>query len=292
MLLVLAWASVSAQFRTGVDLVELYVSVVDERGAPIAGLVREDFEVVEDGRRQELSLFSAGQAPLALAVAVDRSFSVAGPRLDVMKTALAALIDRLPADARLLLLGVGSRVDTLSPFGTDRAAQSRALAALDAFGSTSLHDAIIEAVDRLPAAEGRRALLLLSDGVDRFSRTTAAEVVTHIRTRDVLVFPVTLGARTPPLFTEAAAVTGGRAVNVRDPSQLSATLQTLLAELGAQYLLGYAPARRDPQPLAPQAGTGVPSPSSGASAPVWRSVRVTVRLPGLIARTRQGYWAR
>jgi Ca-activated chloride channel homolog len=281
MLLVLGWASVSAQFRTGVDLVELYVSVVDEHGAPIEGLAREDFEVFEDGRRQDVSVFSAGRAPLALAVALDRSFSVAGPRLGVIKTAAARLIDTLPPDARLLLLGVGSRVDTLAPFGTDRTAQRRALGALDAFGSTSLNDAIVVAVDRIQEAEGRRALLLLSDGRDRFSQTTAAEVVTHIRTRDVLVFPVAVGADTPPLFAEAAAATGGRAVSVRDPSRLSATLQTLLAELGAQYLLGYAPARRDQQPL-----------TSPGSAPVWRSVRVTVRRPGATVRTRQGYWTK
>jgi Ca-activated chloride channel homolog len=266
-------AAPAAQFRAGVDLVELAVSVVDAHGAPLTGLGRDDFEVRENDVLQEVSVFAAGRAPLSLAVAIDRSFSVAGAPLAVMKTATAQLLGRLQPDAQVLLLGVGSRIEDLAPLGVDRAAQTRALSGLDAFGSTSLHDAIVTAVDRIQAGGGRRALLLLSDGVDRYSRTSAADVLAHVRTRDVLVFSVAVGSDATPLFRDMAAASGGRAIGVRDPSRLAATLEALADELSAQYVIGYAPKRV-------------------ASTREWRRVAVSVKRKGVTVRTRQGYWTR
>ena len=117
-----------------------------------------------------------------------------------------------PTDASLLL-GIGSRVEVLAPLGTDRQAQARALAALDAFGSTSLHDAIVTAVDRIQAGRGRRALVLLSDGVDRYSRRRRRRcwpTSTDARRAGVSRAPSVPAA--PPLFRDVAAVNGRRAV--------------------------------------------------------------------------------
>ena len=266
-------AAPATQFRAGVDLVELYVSVVDAHGAPITGLGRSDFEVRENGASQDIAVFAAGRAPLSLAVAIDRSFSVAGPRLGAMKTATARVLGRLQPEAQVLLLGIGSRVEELAPLGVDRAGQARALTAVDAFGSTSLHDAIVTAVDRIQAGRGRRALLLLSDGVDRYSQTPAAEVVAHVRTRAVLMFPVAVGAETTPLFRDIADVTGGRAVGVRDLARLDAALASLADELSAQYVLGY-------------------TPKVAATTREWRRVSVEVRHRDVAVRTRQGYWTK
>jgi Ca-activated chloride channel homolog len=272
LLLVLA-AAPGAQFRGGIDLVELYVSVVDAQGSPVTGLVREDFEVRENDSRQQVSVFSAGLAPLSLALAIDRSFSVEGARLGVMKTAAAQLLGRLQPDAQVLLLAIGSQIDELAPLGPDRAAQSTALGRLEAFGSTSLHDAIVTAVDRVQPERGRRALLLLSDGVDRYSKASASEVVEHVRTRDVLIFPVAVGTDAPPLFRDIAAASGGRAIGVRDQSRLGPALRVLADELSAQYVLGYAP-------------------DKPASVREWRRIAVTVARRGVTVRTRQGYWTK
>jgi Ca-activated chloride channel homolog len=263
----------TAQFESRVEVVELYVSVIDGHGSPVGGLGRDDFAVFEDGARQQLMTFSAGRLPLALAVALDRSFSVAGPRLAVMKTAIEGLVDALAEADRVTLLAVGSRVEVVSPLGTDRAPLRRALAAVDAFGTTSLRDAMIAAVDLVQPSGGRRALVLLSDGEDRYSAASAAEVTAHVGARDVLVFPVAVGAAAPPLFVDVAAATGGRALGVRDPSRLRATLRTLAGELAAQYLLRYAPSRR-------------------VTTRAWRGVEVRVARPGLAVRTRRGYWTR
>lgn len=263
----------AAQFRAGVDVVELYVSVVDANGAPVTGLTRGDFTVRENGAAQDIAVFAAGRAPLALALAIDRSFSVAGPRLGVLKTAAARLLDRLQPDAQVLLLGIGSQVDELAPLGADRAAQTRALTALDAFGSTSLHDAIVMAVDRIQAGQGRRALVLLSDGVDRYSQASAADVLAHVRTRDVLIFPAAIGRDATPLFRDIADATGGRALGARDPAQLAPALVRLADELSAQYVIGY-------------------TPKTVATTREWRRLAVSVTRRGAVARTRQGYWTK
>ncbi len=274
LLVVLALAAApAAQFRGGVDLVELYVSVVDDRGVPVTGLTRDDFIVREDNQPQPVSVFSAERAPLSLALAIDRSFSVEGPRLDVMKTAAAQLLGRLQPDAQVLLLAIGSQVVELAPMSADRPAQIAAVGEIEAFGATSLHDAIILAVDRIQADRGRRALVLLSDGADRYSQASAVDVAEHVRTRDVLVFPVAVGTDATPLFREIAAGTGGRAIGVRNASRLGSVLQTLADELSAQYVIGYVP-------------------NHPASVREWRRISVSVTRRGVSVRTRQGYWTR
>jgi len=274
--LALLVAGARAQFRTDVETVELFVSVTDGAGRPVTTLGRDDFEVFDNDVRQPLSVFAAGNVPLALAVAIDRSFSVAGKPLEAMKAAVDDLVRALQPDDRLLLLAIGSQVDVLAPFGTDRSAQRQALAALNTFGSTSLHDAIVVAIDRIQEAGGRRVLVLLSDGDDRYSQASATEVLAHARNRDVLIYPLAVRseAGAPPLFHDLAAATGGEAFAVRNPARVGATLRTLAAGLRAQYMLGYVP------------------PQTATSAAEWRRVRVVTRKSGLTVRTRQGYWTR
>jgi Ca-activated chloride channel homolog len=260
------------QFRTGVDLVEVYVSVTDERGVPVGDLARSDFELLEDGQEQRFDTFVAGGLPLSVALAIDRSFSVAGRRLEIMKAASRRFLDVLgPTDA-LTLVGIGSRVEELVPLSHDHAAARRALDRLDAFGSTSLHDAIIASIGRIQAAGGRRALILLSDGVDRYSRASARDVVEHARRHDVLVFPVAVMSRRSMLFNEVAVVTGGRALDGRDAVSLTGALTSIARELRAQYLLGYVSSRAFP------------------ARSVWRTIEVRVARPRVHVRARSGYW--
>jgi Ca-activated chloride channel homolog len=260
------------QFASGVNAVEVYVSVTDARGEPVKGLTKGDFEVREDGSPQEISTFTAGNLPLSVAVAIDRSFSMAGPQLTLAKTAARAFLGELrPADESMIL-AVGSTVDVLAPLSAERQPQFEALSRLDAFGTTGLHDAIIDAIDAVQPAKGRRALVLLSDGNDRYSRATAGEALQAARASDVMIYPVALGETRPPLFAELATLTGGRSFHARDPKTLPATLRAIAQELREQYLLGYTPAR------AIVTGTNE-----------WRSIEVVVRRPNVQVRARDGY---
>jgi Ca-activated chloride channel family protein len=265
-------SALARQFSSGVNLVEVYASVTDSRGEPLTGLRQADFELREDGERQAISNFAAGEFPLSVAIAVDRSFSMDGTRLTLAKAAVRAFLAELrPADESMVI-AVGSEVETIAPLSTNRAAQIDALDRLDAFGTTGLYDAIISAVDSVQPAKGRRALVLLSDGDDRYSRATLAEALDRARGSDVMIYPVALGSTRPPLFAELATLTGGRSFHARDAATLTATLRAMAHELHTQYLLGYTPSR----PLV-------------AGSHEWRSISVTVKQTGAQVRARDGY---
>jgi Ca-activated chloride channel family protein len=260
------------QFSSGVNLVEVYASATNERGEAVTGLTQADFELRENGEVQAISNFAAGEFPLSVAIALDRSFSMSGTRLGLAKSAARAFLGELRPTDESMVLAIGSEVEVVAPLSADRARQFDSLTRLDPFGTTGLHDAIIRAIDEVQVAKGRRALVLLSDGADRYSRSTAADALDRARRADVMVFPVALGATRPPLFAELATLTGGRSFHTRDPATLTGTLRTIARELREQYLLGYTPSR----PLV--AGNNE-----------WRSIVVTVKRPGVRVRARDGY---
>lgn len=261
-----------AQFASGVNVVEVYASVTDSRGQPVRGLGREDFELREDGELQQISNFTAGDFPLSAAVALDRSFSMAGQRLELAKAGARAFLGELGPRDEAMVIAVGSNVETVASLSAERARQLDAVARLDAFGTTGLHDAIISAIDAVQPAKGRRALVLLSDGNDRYSRASAEAALERARGADVMIYPVALGATRPPLFAELATITGGRSFHVRDPNRLPDILRSIARELREQYLLGYTPRT----PIV--AGTNE-----------WRSITVNVKRAGVQVRARDGY---
>lgn len=267
------WAN--AQFSSGVTVVEVYATATDAAGAAVLDLRPGDFEVREDGVVQRISAFAAGDFPLAVAVAIDRSWSMAGQRLPLAKQAARTFVTQLrPAD-RAMLIAVASNTEVIAPLSTDRAPALQALAGLQPWSTSGLYDGIVACLDMIQPAGGRRALVLLSDGLDRYSRTTAAEALERARQTDVLVYPIGFGKGGAPIFTELAVQTGGRSFAVDDPKDLDKTFGAIAQELRHQYLLGYAPAR-----AAPPGG------------PEWRSIDVRVLRPGVTVRARPGYLAR
>jgi Ca-activated chloride channel family protein len=257
------------QFALGVSAVEVYATVTDAMGEPVVGLKASDFTILEDGKPQVISTFAAGEFPLAVAVAIDRSFSVAADRLTAATSSAQSFVEHLrPAD-QVMVLAVGSEVETVAPLSADHAAAVTALGRLERWGTTPLYDATLAALAIIQHASGRRALILLSDGEDRYSRTTSDALVAEARLRDVLVYPVATGRKRPELFVELASVTGGRSFQGTERRDLEATLGAIARELRLQYLLGYTP---------------VADERRG-----WRSIRVTVPRPDVNVRARQGY---
>jgi Ca-activated chloride channel family protein len=263
----------SAQFTSGVNVVEVYATVTDESGEPVRGLTRDDFGIREDNQPQTISTFAAGDFPLSVAIALDRSFSMAsGGRLAVAKSAAKVFLNELRTGDEALVLAIGSSVETVAPRSTRRTEQAAAIDRLEPWGTTGLHDAIIAGIDGMQESKGRRALVLLSDGDDRFSTASAADALSRARRSDVMVYPIALGRTRPSLFVELAALTGGRSFHVRDPKQLAETLRAVARELRYQYLLGYTPA----QPIV-------------AGEERWRSITVRVNRPKVRVRARDGY---
>jgi len=278
----LGWQTLGrAQFASGVNVVEVYAAVVDQAGNPVTGLTRADFTVLEDGAPQSLSAFAEADFPLAVTVAIDRSFSMAPrrgrgspPALGTAAAARTFVGDLRPQD-QAMVIAIGSEVETIAPLSTDRAAQLQAIAGLAPWGTTGLHDAIIASIDAIQAAKGRRAMVLLSDGNDRYSNASASDALTRARQSDVMIYPVAFGAAQPPLFAQLATLTGGRSFHPRDPAQVDTAMHAIAAELHHQYLLGYSPSR----PIV-----------SGANE--WRSIVVRVNRPTVTVRARDGYVAK
>jgi Ca-activated chloride channel family protein len=265
-----------AQFTSGVNLVEVYATVTDGRGEPITGLTAADFTVAEDGMPQRISAFAAGEFPLAIAIGLDRSFSMGGRdnRLGVAKSAARTLVGALRADDQGMVVTIGSETEIAAPLSGDRRAALAAIDRLDAWGTTPLYDATLAALDAIQPARGRRALVLISDGTDRFSETTATDLVGRARNHDVLVYPVAIGTARPPVFAELASASGGRSFFVREPAAVIATMGQIAKELRFQYLLGYVPSRER------------------AGDPSWHAIDVTVTRQDVRVRAREGYSGR
>jgi Ca-activated chloride channel family protein len=173
-----------------------------------------------------------------------------------------------------MVIAIGSDTETVAPLTTDHRVALGAIDHLDRWGTTPLYDATVSALDAIQPAKGRRALVLLSDGKDRYSRTSSSELLEHARRADVLVYPVAIGPARPPVFAELAAASGGRSFFESTPAGLQVTMTTIARELRFQYLLGYAPARE---------------PSDH---PRWRSIDVRVTRPDLTVSARDGYFSR
>jgi Ca-activated chloride channel family protein len=260
------------QFGTTVQVVEVYASVTDARGEPLRGLSQDQFTVREDGVIQAVSTFAEGEFPLSVAVGVDRSWSMAGERLEVAKAGARTLLAELRPDDQAMVVAIGGAVETVAPLSAERAGQAAAVDRLDPWSTTALHDAVIAAIDRVQTGTGRRALVLFSDSTDRYSRADAAAVLEHARGADVMVYPVGLGGQRSALFAELAVLTGGRSFQATNREEVTTAVRSIARELRTQYLLGYSPSRPRDQ------GPGD-----------WRSIRVEVRAPGARVRARDGY---
>jgi Ca-activated chloride channel homolog len=264
----------AAQFSSRVQLVEVYASVTDAAGEPVTGLQQGDFLVAEDGELQTIATFAAGEFPLAVALGVDRSWSMAGEKLANAKAAAQSFLNLLKPSDRSMVMAISAEAEVIAPLSSDRAAQIRAVRRLDPWSSTALHDAIVASLDRLEPEPGRQALVIFSDGADRYSDAQPADVLARARRSTALVYPIALGRTRPPLLAELAVLTGGRSFLLKDTRELEQALGTIARELRHQYLLGYTPAK----PIV-----------SGEDE--WRSIRVTLRnpRPGIRVRARDGY---
>jgi VWFA-related protein len=241
-----------------------------------------DFEVLEDGVRQTVSVFAAGEFPLTVALGVDRSLSMRGEPLRLAIRASQAFLRALRPPDRSMVWAIADGADVIAPLDEPRESQIAAVAALFPWSTTALHDGVVAALDRLDPEPGRQAVVLFTDGADRYSTATAGAVLDRARRSRALVYSVAVGKTRPPLLTDLALVSGGRSIEVRRMEGLEGALTAVASELRRQYLLGYVPDRRP-----------------GDTAERWRSISVRLTgsaraagKDGLQVRTRTGYQGR
>lgn len=299
--------SASAQdavFKAGVAVVEVATTVTDADGRFVRGLTRDDFTVYDDGRLQEVVVFSSERRPVSLGVLIDVSVSISDEQLAIARSAIDQFVQLLGDEDQLFLMEFASRGRMLQGWTDDRRLFSTALARANqvpltpidqsqssAVGrtinsGTAVFDAVATALEI--AAKGthqRKAVLIISDGVDTSSTRTVTQVQSAIRASEVLVYAlgVESGLTMSPIgvthnLVDARSLrrltddTGGRTEVVDGVRNLAKATARLAEEFNQQYVIGYAmPPDRDGR---------------------WHDIKVEVRDRGATVRARKGYVAR
>jgi VWFA-related protein len=235
-------------FRTGTDAVRVHV-LVSDRGRPVPGLAATDFELLDNGVRQTVQLVESGTAPLIVSLVFDTSESVAGERLRYLISATSALLDTLERRDRVALIVFDNSVRTLIPDTSDLDAVRRALAGVTAGGRTSLNDAAYAGLIGGQPEEGRRLVVLFSDGADNQSWLSRDAVLRAAGRTEAVVYGVSLrdrlasqGAEVVRSLIEALpAATGGQLLRADADRDLEPLFLRVVSEFRHRYWLAYLP---------------------------------------------------
>ncbi len=184
------------QFRTGVELVNVTVTVSDRAGRFVSGLTQPDFVVFEDDRRVDITHFSAERVPVSLGIVLDTSGSMRGQKIEAARAALNRfLFDLLGPEDEFFLYTFDNIPRLAEGWTTDRNRISLALRRTRPDGATALYDAVAEALPLLRSGRHRKkALLVISDGNDTNSRTDLRTLKQIIRESEALVYAIGLDA--------------------------------------------------------------------------------------------------
>jgi VWFA-related protein len=184
-------------FGTEVRAVEVDVLVTRD-GRPVTGLAAADFELLDDGARQDVEVAAGPGAAVNAVLVLDVSASVVGERLAELKAAAGALLDGLRPGDHATLVTFAEQVRLAAPATTDVAALRAALAAATPGGSTALNDAVFAALQLADRRNGRPVLMVFSDGDDRVSWLSAEDLRRAAREADAVIYVAELPAPAPP----------------------------------------------------------------------------------------------
>ncbi len=299
------------------NLVQLNVGVADSQGRPVTNLARNDFAVYEDNVRQQIVNFEPVQNPFSLVLLLDMSGSTLTFRTQLKQSALR-FIESLGPDDRVAVIAFNEKMKMLTTFTADRRKIAYAIDIADGRGETQFYKALDYALDKLNSEKQRRkAIVVMTDGIDSNLRRADRELVSRAQTNEqaiasinpaanptinavlkaadrqnVTIYPLALPSgdvkRIPlPDPTQIAIYksaqvrlqtladrTGGRLNQINRLDQLARIYAEVAAELRTLYTIAYQP------------------PASRPRDGSFRTIRIEVTHPELIARTRPGYYAR
>ena len=247
--------------------------------------------MTDSGRPQELSYFGTERRPLAVAVVIDSSFSMKGEPIAAAREAAIRFVKTLAPEDRAMVVSFSDDVRVLRDLTGERDAASAAIASVDARGGTALYDAIYQVADRLSREEGRKVIVLLSDGRDEAqnglepgSLHTFEEALEKSLRSEVILFTIGFGKKLESerdfygrvslkeILDRLAGDSGGISEFPQRPSQLKTAYELIGEELRNQYSLGYTP-----QPLRLDGQ--------------WHPIKCELKDPALRVITRRGYYA-
>ena len=246
-------------------------ALVTENGQPVPGLGPADFEVFDNGVRQDVEFVSFEQVPLDVVLVLDMSDSVAGERLDHLRSASDAVLGGLAGEDRAALVTFNHAVSLGTPLTKDVAAVRSALNLAQGNGQTALVDGVYAAMI-LGESETSRALqLVFSDGLDTASWLTSAAVLDVAKRADIVVYAVATAGGASPFLRDLSAFTGGSLIQIASSGDLRSTFLRILDEFRHRYLVSYSP--------------------RGVTTNGWHRLDVRVRNRRAIVKARPGYLA-
>jgi VWFA-related protein len=263
------------------DFMELHVSVVDEKDRNVGGLTKENFRITENGVAQPITIFKHEDIPVSLGLVIDNSRSIEPRKARLDAATLAFVRQSHPEDESFVVhFDFDARLER--GFTTKISELEETLAASKPFGQTAIYDALMLAIDQMQkASHQKKALLLVTDGLDNVSHATFAQVLEAVKHSRVAIIVVGLlsaaeGEKAEATLTQIAEASGGRAYFPNDVEEARVMMERAAHDLRTQYTIGYVPS----------------DPAHDGS---WRSVRVEVIPPAgskekLDADYRHGYY--
>jgi Ca-activated chloride channel family protein len=272
-------------FRAGVDLVNVGVTVTDSKGRLVTGLTAEDFELFEDGMRQSIRYFAAGDATsgadMHLGILLDVSESM-GDDIKFTRTAAVKFLNTLTAAVDVTIVDFDSEVRVARFSQREFARLVERIRQQKTTGMTALYDAIGVYLDGAAGQDGRKVMLLYTDGGDTRSSLRLGELLDLLKASDVTVYAIgeldhqSSSARDHArlVLQSIAETTGGQAFFPQSVKELDQMYEKVVAEIRAQYMVGYVSTN---------------DRTDGA----WRKVDVRATKQGnrLRLRARKGYFA-
>jgi len=264
--------------RIDTELVVVNATVLGKDGKFVSGLRRGDFHVFEDGQEQKLATFSAEETPFAAAVLLDTSGSMES-RMTLGRSAAIRFLDGLRDEDVAAIYSFDHKVEQWQDFSPGRDLPPRVYG-LKAKLLTALNDAVLRAADDLAKRpERRRAILVISDGGENYSKASADKALDHVLQAGATIYSVNMS---PPgvgrdlmasgILRNLAEKSGGRYIAAPGGQELRDEFAAIAEELGHQYTLGYRPTNR-------------------ARDGRWRAIEVKLPKPDVTVRTRKGYRA-
>jgi Ca-activated chloride channel family protein len=268
-------------FRAGVDLTTFAVTVTDKKGNLVTDLSKDDFEIVEDGKKQSLDYFAIGDGDAAPPMHLGLMIDASGSMQNDMKLAQGAAIkflNMLPAAEDITLVDFDTQVRITRYPQRDFARLIERIRQRKAYGFTALYDALGTYLDGADSQDGRKVMVMYTDGGDTRSALSFSETMTLLKASNVTVYAIGLvdnagSARTQLQMTlrQLVETTGGEAFFPSAMKDVESAYDKVLREIKGQYHLGYQSTNtlRD-----------------GA----WRKVEIRLKRPGLRVRSRKGYF--
>ncbi len=276
------------KIRVNTTLVLIPVTVTDASNRFVLGLEKQDFNILEDGKEQNIKQLSGEEAPLSVGLLVDTSGSM-GTKIETSRQAAAQFLRTMNPRDEAFLIEFSDKAELSVPF-TDRAGEiEQKLTSAEPQGLTALLDAVHMGLREMKNAKNpRKALIIVSDGGDNNSRYTADQIKDLVREADVQIYSMgvfevfpyfALSAAEisgPRLLSEISEQTGGRAFAATKSSDLPSIATKIGIVLRNQYVLAYYPTNQD---------------RNGKFRHVEVKLKQPAGLPELKARWRLGYYA-